>query len=273
MLRRSDPGEADVLLENRNAVVHGAGGPVGRAVAGAFAREGAMVFLAGRTAAPLEPVAAEIATAGGRAETAVVDTLDEESVDRHADDVAQRAGSIDVVFNAVGHGDVHGPTLMKMPYEDFARPVDSALRSLFLTTRAAARHMIPKGSGVVLTITATTAHKSLPQIGGTGVRFDAMESLCRQWATELGPHGIRVGWLQTTGLPEAIRYPGPFPDYGTGAPMTRDEMIEWNRDQTMLGRLTTLADVGNTAAFLASDQGSAFTAAAANITCGLVPTR
>jgi NAD(P)-dependent dehydrogenase (short-subunit alcohol dehydrogenase family) len=265
--------EDDVLLENRIAVVYGAGGPVGRAVAGAFAREGATVFLAGRTAEPLEPVAAEIVAAGGRAEAGLVDALDEEAVDRHADEVARQAGGIHVVFNSVGYGDAHGQPLMELPYEDFARPIEAALRSLFLTTRAAARHMIPKGSGVVLTITATTAHKSIPQVGGTGVRFDAMESLCRQWATELGPYGIRVGWLQTTGLPEAIRYPGPFPDYGTGAPMTRDEMLEWNRAQTMLGRLTTLEEVGNTAAFLASDLGSAFTAAGANITCGLVPTR
>jgi NAD(P)-dependent dehydrogenase (short-subunit alcohol dehydrogenase family) len=261
-----------VLLENRNAVVYGLG-PVGAAVARTFAREGARLFLAGRTAEPLEPVAAEIVAGGGRADTATVDTLDEEAVDRHADEVAREAGGIDIVFNAVGFGDVHGPTLMEMPFEDFARPVEAALRSLFLTTRSASRHMIPKRSGVVLTITATTARVKLPQIGGTGVRFDAMESLCRQWATELGPHGVRVGWVQTTGLAEAIRYPGPFPDYGTGTPMSRDEMLEWNRGQTMLGRLTTLEDVGNAAAFLASDMGSAFTATGANITCGLVPTR
>ncbi|HEY7280981.1 MAG TPA: SDR family oxidoreductase [Actinomycetota bacterium] len=262
-----------MLLENRNAVVYGGGGIVGSAIARAFAREGARVFLAGRTLTTLDAVADEITGGGGRAETAVVDTHDEESVDRHADAVAAEAGRIDVMFNAIGHGDVHGPTLMEMPYDDFARPIDSALRSLFLTTRAAARHMIPKGSGVVLTITATTARASLPQIGGTGVRFDAMESLCRQWARELGPHGVRVNWLQTTGLPEAITFPGPFPDYGTGAAMDRDQLIAWNQAQTMLDRLTTLEEVGNLAAFLASDLASAFTAAGANITCGLVPTR
>src|SRR5262249_33866322 len=118
-----------------------------------------------------------------------------------------------------------------------------------------------------------TSHKTIPQVGGTAVAFDAIESLCRQWATELGPRGVRVAWVQTTGLPEAITYDGMFPDYGTGAPMTRDEMIAWNRNQTMLGRLTTLEDVANTAVFLASDLGSAVTAAGANITCGLVATR
>jgi enoyl-[acyl-carrier-protein] reductase (NADH) len=105
------------------------------------------------------------------------------------------------------------------------------------------------------------------------VAFDAVESMCRQWATELGPRGVRVGWLQTTGLAEAIHYDGPGPDYGTGSPMTRDQVIEWNRAQTMLRQLTTLDDVGNTAAFLASDMARAFTAAGANITCGLVATR
>jgi 3-oxoacyl-[acyl-carrier protein] reductase len=262
-----------VLLEDRNAVIYGGGGAVGGAVARAFAREGARVFLAGRTAAALDAVAGEITAGGGRAETAVVDALDEEAVDRHADDVATSAGGIDVSFNAIGHGDVHGPTLLEMPYEDFARPITTAMRSLFLTSRAAARHMVRRGSGVILTITATTAHKTLPQVGGTGVTFDAMESLCRQWACELGPRGVRVAWLQATGLPEAIADIPEFPDYGTGTPMNRDEMIAWNQAETMLDRLTSLAEVGNAAAFLASDLASGMTATSANITCGSIATR
>jgi len=262
-----------VLLEDRNAVVYGAGGIVAGAVARAFAREGARVFLVGRTVAPLEALASEIAGAGGTAEVAAVDTLDEEAVDRHADDIAERVGGIDVAFNGIGHGDVHGPALLEMSYEDFARPVTTAVRSLFLTTRAVARHMVRRGSGVVLTITATTSHKTLPQVGGTPVAFDAVESLCRQWAAELGPQGVRVAWLQTTGLPEAVTYTGMYPAYGTGSPMTRDQMIEWNRAQTMLGRLTTLEEVGNVACFVASDRGSAFTATGVNVTCGLVATR
>jgi 3-oxoacyl-[acyl-carrier protein] reductase len=263
-----------VLLENKNAVIYGGGGAVGGAVAGAFAREGAKVFLTGRTLATLDRVAEEISSGGGVAETAQIDALDEEAVDAHADAVAERAGGIDVSFNAIGHGDVHGPPLMEMPFDDFLHPITNAMRAQFLTARAAARHMIKQGSGVILTITATTARQSIPNVGGTGVKFDAIESLCRQWASELGSHGIRVAWLQTTGIPEAIADNLPlFPDYGTGAAMTREELIAWLQAKTMLNRLTSLAEVANVAAFMASDQASAMTACAANVTCGSVPAR
>jgi len=261
-----------VLLENKNAVVYGGGGAVGGAVARAFAREGAKVFLAGRTLETLDRVAEEIAADGGTAEAAQVDALDEGAVDRHADAVAAETGSIDVSLNAIGHGDVHGLPLLEMPFEDFARPITIAMRAHFLTARAAARRMVQRGSGVIMAITATTARMSIPHVGGTGVTFDAIESLCRQWACELGPQGVRVVWLQTTGLPEAL-HGDRFPDYGTaaGRGLTREELIAWLRPKTMLNRLTSLAELGDAAAFLASDRASAMTASGANLTLGSVP--
>jgi len=259
-----------VLLENKSAVIYGGGGSVGGAVARAFAREGARVFLAGRTLATLDDVAEEIAAAGGRAETAQVDALDERSVDKHADSVADKAGGIDVSFNAISHGDVHGMPLMDMPFDLFARPIMTAMRAQFLTARAAARHMVERRSGVILAITATTARMAIPEVGGTAVTFDAIESLCRQWACELGPLGIRVAWLQTTGLPEALNGE-VFPAYGTGKEMTLDGFIAWLQGKTMLKRLTSLAELGDAAAFLASDRASAMTASGANLTCGSVP--
>ena len=263
-----------MLLERKNAVVYGGAGSVGRAVARAFANEGARVFLAGRTLATLDEVAQELSGAGGVVETAQVDALDERAVDVHADAVAEKAGGIDVSFNAISHGDVHGVPLAEMPFEDFARPIVTAMQAQFLTTRAAARHMTRRGSGVIMTITATTGRLSIPEVGGTGVTFDAIESLSRQWACELGGHGVRVVWLQTTGLPEAVDDSGAaFPAYGTGAAMTRAELLTWMRRSSPLDRLTSLAELGQAAAFLASDQASAMTAAGINLTCGMVPTR
>ncbi|HEV3463609.1 MAG TPA: SDR family oxidoreductase [Actinomycetota bacterium] len=263
-----------MMLKDKNAVVYGAG-PVGRAVAGAFAREGARVFLAGRTLATLDEAASGIAEAGGAVQTAQVDALDERAVDEHADTVAAAAGGIDVSFNAIGHGDVHGLPLLEMSFEDFARPIETAMRTQFLTTRAAARHMTGQGSGVIMAITATTARLSIPEVGGTGVTFDAIESQCRQWACELGRYGVRVVWLQTTGLPEALADVERFPAYGTDAAqgMTRPELIAWLQRSTQLHRLTSLAEVGNVAAFMASDHAGAMTATSANLTCGAVPGR
>jgi NAD(P)-dependent dehydrogenase (short-subunit alcohol dehydrogenase family) len=207
-------------------------------------------------------------------ETAQVDALDEGAVERHAAGVAACAASIDVSFTAISHGDVHGAPLLEMPYDDFARPVHTAIRAQFLTTRAAARRMVTRRKGVIMSITATTARHAIPEVGGTGVAFDAIESLCRQWAAELGPHGIRVVWLLTTGIPEALHDPGgSAPAYGTGRPMSGEEFVGWLESKTMLGRLTTLADVGQMAALLASDRAAAITAAGLNLSCGSVPTR
>ena len=84
-----------MLLEGKNAVVYGGAGSVGGAVARAFGREGARVFLAGRTRETLEAVAEKIRSAGGRAESAIVDALDEKAVDEHADAAVSAAGSLD----------------------------------------------------------------------------------------------------------------------------------------------------------------------------------
>jgi 3-oxoacyl-[acyl-carrier protein] reductase len=273
--RELDRKRTRMLLERKNAVIYGGAGSVGRAVARAFANEGARVFLAGRTLATLDEVAQELSGAAGTVETAQVDALDERAVDEHADAIAEKAGGIDVSFNAISHGDVHGVPLAEMSFEDFARPISVAMRAQFLTTRAAARHMTRQASGVIMAITATTARLAIPDIGGTGVTFDAIESQCRQWACELGGHGVRVVWLQTTGLPEALADIEFFPAYGTGSPngMTRPELIAWMERRTMLDRLTSLAEIGNVAAFMASDHASAMTGTAANITCGQVPAR
>src|SRR5207253_5606872 len=95
-----------MLLENKVAVIYGAGGPIGGAVARAFAREGARVFLAGRTRAKLDTVADAIRATGGVADTAVVDALDERTVDAYVDAVVAQAGSIDISFNLISYGDV-----------------------------------------------------------------------------------------------------------------------------------------------------------------------
>lgn len=260
-----------LLLESKTAVVYGGSGTVGGAVARAFAREGASVYLAGRTRYRLQEVAEEIRASGGEAEVAEVDVLVEGAVDDLVDSIVESTGRIDVSFNAISYGDTHGTPVLEMPYDEFNRPIADALRSHFLIARGCARHMASRGSGVILTLTAVTARQAIPEVGGTAVRFDATEGFCRQLAAELGPSGIRVVTLRTTGLPEAVFFPGPFPDYGTGSgSMTRDELIEWMEKRTMLKRLTTLADVANVAAFIASDRASAITGSVANINCGSV---
>ena len=247
-----------MLLENKVAVIYGAGGPIGGAVARAFAREGARVFLAGRTKAKLDKVADEIRSKGGVADTAVVDALDEQMVDEYVDAVVEQAGSIDISFNLISYGDVQKP-LTVISVEDFIQPITTAMRTQFLTTRAAVRHMIRRGSGVILAFGGSGPH-TLPGLGGFKVALDAIEGLRRQWACELGPHGIRVVTMKTGGVPESL------PDTFTG----RDEITAGIEQAALLKRAATLADVGNVAAFVASDQARTMTAATVNISCGAI---
>lgn len=249
-----------MLLENKNAVIYGGGGSVGGAVAFAFAREGANVYLAGRTLESLKEVAKQIRSAGGAAETAQVDALDEQAVDEHADAVAASAGGIDVSFNLISVGDVQGTPLAEMPLEDFERPIMTAVRTQFLTSRAAARHMIPQGSGVILFFGGYGDPVPDYFIGGFQVALGAIESLRRQLASELGGHGIRALTLQTGGVPETI------PESFDG----REVITEMIIGQTMLGQAATLEDVGNVAAFAASDLARTMTATALNISCGAI---
>jgi NAD(P)-dependent dehydrogenase (short-subunit alcohol dehydrogenase family) len=250
-----------MLLEDKNAVIYGGGGSIGGAVARAFGREGARVFLAGRTRARLEAVAEEVRSAGGVAETAEVDALDETAVDEHADAVAAQAGGIDISFNLITHPHTHGIPLAEMDVDDFLAPVETAARTTFLTARAAARHMIPRRSGVILAF-GGPGDRSGPQrdyyLGGTQVAFDAIETIRRQLSVELGPHGIRVVTLASGGIPES------FPEgFEGGEKIT--EMIE---AETLLGRAATLEDVGNAAVFAASDWARSVTAAIVNVSSG-----
>lgn len=245
-----------MLLEQKVAVIYGAGGPIGGAMAQAFAREGARVYLAGRTKATLDRVADAIRARGGVADTAVVDATDEQAVDAYVDAVVMQAGQVDISCNVIGYGDVQEP-LVAIAVDDFARPIATAVRAQFLTTRAAARHMVGRGSGVILMF-GGSGPQTLPGLGGFKVALDALAGLCRQWACELGPHGIRVVTLKSGGVPESLLE--AFPD--------RDDIAASIERATLLGRAATLADVGNVAAFVASDLARTITATEVNISCG-----
>src|SRR5437016_1794022 len=114
-----------MLLEKKNAVIYGAGGDIGGAVARAFAREGARVFLTGRRLASVDVVAREILDAGGIAEAAQVDALDELGIEKHLGTVVEKAGGIDISINTIGlpSQKVQGMPLIEMPAEHFALPI------------------------------------------------------------------------------------------------------------------------------------------------------
>jgi len=238
-----------MLLENKNAAIYGAGGRVGSAVAHAFAREGAKVFLAGRTLATLEALAHDLHTATGSiAEVAQVDALNDNSVRRHVDQLAERTEGIDICFNAVGDHALLGPSLVEIPFADFLRPVTQLVTAQFLIATTIGRHMIARRTGVILTMTGSGVPTA--GMGGAMTAWAAVDALSGQLARELGSHGIRVLWLRSNGVVEE----------------GEDDPRE--RQRSMLNRLATPADVANVAALLASDHAQTMTATPANVTSG-----
>lgn len=261
-----------MLLEHKNAVIYGGGGVIGGAVARAFAQAGARVFLAGRSLAKVDAVARDI---GDAAEAVQVDALDERAVTDHADVVAAKAGRIDIALNAVGVMHVQGTPFMELSLADFMHPIDAFLRTNFITAQAVARHMTKSGSGVILTLSTSGSRLVVPGFLGYGTTCAAVEAMTRRFAAELGPSGVRVVCLQPDAIPEAAASGSysrdVFRPLADQAGVSVEQMMEQAaQERTMLKRLPTLAEVANTAVFVASDHAGAMTAAVVNLTCGSV---
>src|SRR5258706_13507298 len=192
------------MLKDKVGVIYGAGGAIGGAVARAFAGEGAKVFLTGRLQAPVEAVAKDIVSAGGSAEAAEVDAVDEQAIDTHLQSVIDTAGRVDISFNAVGipNANIVGVPLAELDAGQFSLAITAYTTSYFLTARLAARHLIPNKSGVIMTVTALHSRTGIPLVGGYGPAQAAKEALTRDQSAELPPQGIRVVGLRPNGIPE-----------------------------------------------------------------------
>ena len=226
-----------MLLKDRTAIVHGASGSIGSAIARAFAREGAVVHLTGRTLSTLEEVATGIRNHGGEARVAELDAVDRDAVERHAAQAAEQCGGIDICFNATNNDDIQGTPLLEIRVGDVVQPVAKAVTSTFTVATAAARHM--DGRGVILAMGG--GREAIPNLGG----------LCRQLAAELGPQGIRVAWLLSPGSPDASE-------------------ADPEADALLLPRRPSYDQVANAAVYAASDWAATMTATEINLTGGAV---
>jgi NAD(P)-dependent dehydrogenase (short-subunit alcohol dehydrogenase family) len=263
-------GKDAMLLENKIAVIYGAGGAIGSAVARAFAREGARLFLTGRHLAPVAVVAKEIGAGGGSAGAAEVDALDERAIDRHFQSVIDKAGRVDISLNAIGipNAKILGVPLAELDVEQFSLPITTLVTSYFLTARPAARHMVPNKSGVIMTITAAHSRTGLPLVGGYGPAQAAKEALTRDLSAELAPHGIRVVGLRPYAMPETPAIKDAYEPRAKASGMTWEQWQEMLASMTHTRRLMTLEEMVNVAVFMASDKASGMTGTTVNLTMG-----
>jgi NAD(P)-dependent dehydrogenase (short-subunit alcohol dehydrogenase family) len=259
-----------MMLKDKVAVIYGAGGAIGSAVARALASEGANLFLTGRLRAPVEAVAKEVASAGGSAEAAEVDALDEQAVDEHLQSVVDQAGRVDISFNAVGIPDtkIVGVPLVELDVEQFSLPITAYATSYFLTARLAARHMIPNKSGVIMTVTALPSRTGTPLNGGYGPAQAAKEALTRELSAELAPEGIRVVGLRPHGMPEASSLKEVSDAKAKRSGRTWEQFQELVANTNHARRVMTLEEMANMAVFMASDKASGMTGTTVNLSMG-----
>jgi len=253
-----------VILEDKTAIIYGAGGAIGSAVTRAYAREGSTVHLAGRTSQTLERVAEEVREAGATAYVATVDVLDPEALARHTAHVIDSSGTIDTCFNATSNDDIQGRTLLDMPLSDVMQPVTKSLTAHFNIATAVARHMARGTGGVILAMAG--GREAIPRLGGSHIAWTALAGLSRQLAADLGPNKIRVVWLLSPGSPSFA------PAHGQSARL--DDVPEPQTPPGTQGLLPahqpTYDEVANIAAFLASDAARTMTATEINLTGGVV---
>src|SRR5499427_6641404 len=259
------------ILEGKYAVVFGAGGSVGAAVAREFAAEGAEVFLAGRTKSNVERVKEQITDDGGRAHAAVIDALDDAAVHDYVDDIVKQTGGLDIVFNAVGplvKEYRNGTHAVDLGIDEFMVPLTTIVKSQFITARAAARHMVQRHTGVIIFLTGSPARGHVEGATAIGAAFGAIESLAENLAVEVSPAGVRAVCLRTTANADSRTIQHTIETLAAKMNVPKDQMLAGMANLNFLKRPASTADTAKAAAFLASDRARMMTGTVVNSTAG-----
>ncbi|WP_221409798.1 SDR family NAD(P)-dependent oxidoreductase [Pseudochryseolinea flava] len=258
-------------LENKVAVIYGNGG-IGGAIAKAFAREGARIFLAGRTQTRLDEISAEIQAANGSIATAVLDALDEQAVRIHIDKIVSKTGVIDISFNTIGlpQTGIQGIALANLSVENFLKPICIYAQSHFITAKCVLPHMIKQHQGVILSHVPNASRQSAPYVGGMIPAWSSLEALSRSISLEYGQQGVRSICMLSTGIEETPLIDEVWSIHSKVHGLTLDQFYEASRSFTHRKRLTTLKEFTDAAVFAASDDGSAITGTLFNLTAGMI---
>jgi NAD(P)-dependent dehydrogenase (short-subunit alcohol dehydrogenase family) len=259
------------ILHRKNAIVFGAGGTIGAAVAKEFAAEGAQVFLVGRTKSNLERVAKQIAESSGAGPIHVVDTLDDLAVNEYVDGVARQIGKIDIILDAAGPlAKEYGNTkiAVDLAVDEFLVPLQTMVRSRFVTARAAARHMIKQHSGVIIFVTGSPARPHVPGATAIGAAFAAIENLTQNLAFEVSPFGVRVVCLRTLANIDSRSIQDTMELVAGQLNITKDQAKARFEQSNFLRTLATVQDTANAAVLIASDRARMMTGTVVNATAG-----
>jgi NAD(P)-dependent dehydrogenase (short-subunit alcohol dehydrogenase family) len=260
-----------MLVKDKVAVIFGGSGAIGSAVAHAMAREGARVYLGARDRKKLERVADEIRAAGGRAETFVVDVLDERSTGERIAQLTQQSGGLDIVINATGFVHNQGKEITTLSLAEFMGhhpvpggpvqpgesrypPIWAALARAPLSPSWLRRQQWPcRATWAISSVVrvAKPLSKRSPATGTENIRVLGVRSHAITGAVEAGSYTAEV-----------------FAAKAQAMGLTVEQWVGGAAHSTMLKRLPTLAQVADVITFLASDRADAMTATMVNMTAG-----
>ncbi|MGQ9500560.1 MAG: SDR family NAD(P)-dependent oxidoreductase [Anaerolineae bacterium] len=235
--------ERALRLHDRVAIVTGGGRGIGKAVALAYAREGADIVVAARSRDEIEQTAHEIEMLGRNALPAPVDVCQVDQVNAMVAATLKRFGRVDILFNAAGSRAV-APS-EELPYEDWQRVINTNLTGSFLASQAVARPMMKVGYGKIIMVGSMQAHSGAPFRAAYIASKTGLLGLTRGLGVEWAKHGINVNMLS----------PGYF---ATDIILHQIKIGQLNLEaiekRTPMGRLGKMEDLTGPAIFLASSE-------------------
>jgi 3-oxoacyl-[acyl-carrier protein] reductase len=260
-------------LKNKVAVVFAASGAIAGAVARSLAEHGAKVYVTARNLEAVKALAKGVKANGGQAEAGKVDALNETEIDNYLQKVVAGNGKLDVIFNGIGNyyqdaGSGSPSTIVT--FEQFLSPLQKFCGSQFLTSRAAAKYMIQSASeGTILLLSSALSRMKTPNMAGFAASCAAIEALTRVMAAEFGPQGIKVTCICPAAILESHKISEMIGDFSKRLGISQQQMTEQVYKRfDILKTGPTLKDVGEIAAFLASDNGIAFNSHIVDVDCG-----
>ncbi len=229
-------------LKDRVALVTGAGRGIGKAIALAYAREGAQVVINDVDRANAETAGAEVGAVGPKALVVEADIGRAADITRLVDTAIKERGRIDIVVNNAMK--IVPGKLEELPEEAWDTTMNIGLKGVFLLSQAAARHMIRQRSGAFVNIASVAGLFPYNWAGAYSVVKAGVIMLTKLMALEWAPYGIRANAI----TPGYIRTPG------TEAMYADPEIYEGRRKGVPMGRVGSGEDVARVAVFLASDE-------------------
>jgi len=257
-----------MLLKDKTAIIFAATGAVSQGVAREMAAHGAHVHLAGYKSAPTSDFANALKADGFDVSHTTVDATSPKEVRQCCETFAAEHGGIDIVFNGIGGR----PKTLGYPaksdetsLEDFLLPINHIVGSQFLTSREAARIMVGKGSGSILTLSATLSGSRVRYMAGISAACGAVEVMTNSLADEYGEFGIRVNCVRGGGMPETRT----IKEVGAGRSALRSDYPPMG--SSSLGRPITVEETAKAAVFLVSDLASGMSAQMVTVCAGQFP--